>query len=220
MPHTFAAVLFDLDGVLIDSQAAIRRRWEWWAEQHNIPFEDVEAVFHGRPMAEVVEAVAPHLDVETEKERMARFTEDDAAGLTAFEDAASLLHRLPDERWTIATSGRRRTATTRMRQTNLPIPDTLVTADDVAHGKPAPDPYRLAAKRLGVAPARCLAIEDAPAGIRSAQRAGATVVAIASTSSPDALTAATAVLPHLRALQIDAQPDGTLAVQWSDAERA
>ena len=213
------AVLFDLDGVLIDSQAAIRQRWQRWAAHHDIPFEEVQAVYHGRPMAEVIEAVAPHLDLQEEMDRMDRLAAPEDGALRAFAGAEALLSALPDRRWTIATSGRRATATGRLQATGLPMPDTLVTADDVAYGKPAPDPYQLAAERLGLPPEHCLVFEDAPAGIESARRAGAAVLGIASHSPPEALDDATAVLDRLSDVHIEEGPndDAPLHVRWSTA---
>lgn len=211
------AVIFDLDGVLIDSQAAIRQRWERWAAHHDIPFEEVEAVYHGRPMAEVIEAVAPELDLQVEIERMDQIAAPEDGALRTFDGAAALLDALPAARWTIATSGRRSTATARLQTSGLPIPDTLVTADDVAQGKPAPDPYRLAADRLEMPPDQCVVFEDAPAGVEAARRAGAAVVGIASHSAPDALRDATVVLNRLSDVQITDGSAAPLRVTWSAA---
>lgn len=215
------AVIFDLDGVLIDSQAAIRQRWKRWAAHHDIPFEEVEAVYHGRPMAEVIDAVAPDLDLQEEMDRMDQLAAPEDGALQAFPGAAALLEALPDGRWTIATSGRRSTATGRLRASGLPMPDTLVTADDVSRGKPAPDPYRLAAKRLGRSPEQCVVFEDAPAGVESARRAGAAVIGIASHSPPEALRDATAVLDRLSDVHIEEGSNGTpLHVHWSAVARS
>ena len=211
------AVIFDLDGVLIDSQAAIRQRWQRWAAHHDIPFEEVKAVYHGRPMAEVIDAVAPNLDLQEEIARMDRLAAPEDGALRAFAGAEALLDALPNDRWTIATSGRRSTATGRLQAAGLPMPDTLVTADDVAHGKPAPDPYRLAAERLDFPADQCVVFEDAPAGIESARRAGAAVLGIASHSPPEALRDATAVLDRLSDVQIEEGPDAPLRVHWSSA---
>ena len=211
------AVIFDLDGVLIDSQAAIRQRWQRWAAHHDIPFEEVKAVYHGRPMAEVIDAVAPNLDLQEEIARMDRLAAPEDGALRAFAGAEALLDALPNDRWTIATSGRRSTATGRLQAAGLPMPDTLVTADDVAHGKPAPDPYRLAAERLDFPADQCVVFEDAPAGIESARRAGAAVLGIASHRPPEALRDATAVLDRLSDAQIAEGPDAPLRVHWSSA---
>ncbi|MEF8816243.1 MAG: HAD family hydrolase [Salinibacter sp.] len=207
------AILFDLDGVLIDSDAVIRRRWKRWADDRGIPFEEVEAVNTGRPAVEVIEEVAPHLDPETEIERLGDEMATDAADLEAFDGAKALLGRLPRGRWAIATSGRHRTATSRMAHVGLPEPEVLVTADDVERGKPAPEPYRRAADQLGIDPGRCVVFEDAPAGVESARRAGASVVGVATSAAPDALVAATAVVPQLNAVEIHPEGEG-LRVDW------
>lgn len=213
------AIIFDLDGVLVDSDAAIRQRWRQWAERRNVPFEEVEAVYIGRPVEGVIQEVAPHLDPEDEIERMKEEVTLDPDSLSAFDGAAALLERLPEDRWTIATSGRRRTATSRLSHVGLPIPETLVTADDVDRGKPAPDPYQLAADRLGVEPGHCVVVEDASVGVEAAWRAGAPVIAVATTQDPDALAAATVVVPRIEDLTVRANGEGLL-VEWRTQVRA
>lgn len=217
MPLRCNAVIFDLDGVLVDSQAIIERYWRRWAAKHDIPYDEIEALHHGRTTVEIIEAVAPHLDAEAEAAAMQDREAADTEGLALFEGARRLIDGLPDGRWTIATSGTRRTATTRLDHVGLPTPDTLVTADDVAHGKPAPDPYRLAAERLGVDPARCVVLEDAPVGVESAQRAGTRVIAVASMTSSASLAAADAVVERLDDVTIESGTDGVLHVQWHEA---
>ncbi len=211
MAHSCDAILFDLDGVLIDSEAVVRRQWKRWAEDRGIPFEEVEAVQTGRPAVEVIEEVAPHLDPETEIERLGDERATD--GLEAFDGAKALLNRLPRDRWAIATSGRHRTATARMAHVGLPTPEVFVTADDVERGKPAPEPYQRAADQLGVDPGQCVVLEDAPAGVESARRAGATVLGVATSQPPDALAAATAVVPQLNAVEIHPGRE-ELRVNW------
>ncbi|MEZ4730305.1 MAG: HAD-IA family hydrolase [Caldilineaceae bacterium] len=105
--------------------------------------------------------------------------------------------RLPSDGWAIATSGTRAVATTRLTHAGLPLPTAFVTSDDVERGKPNPDPYLLAAVRLGIPPHRCVVIEDAPAGVEAGLAAGAQVIAVASTHTPDQLTRATAVVGRL-----------------------
>lgn len=206
------ALLFDLDGVLVDSRTLIERHWRRWAVEHDIPFEEVEAVYHGRPSAEVIRTVAPHLDAEAEAQRKQNRQTRDLDGLTAFDGAASLLRSLPDEQWTIATSGTRQTATARLSHVGLPQPDTLVTADDVDEGKPAPDPYRLAAQRLEVPPEQCLVLEDAPVGITAAKRARAQVIGVAATSPAASLSDADAVIEHLSDLSVAPTEENTIQV--------
>jgi sugar-phosphatase len=212
MSFSCRALLFDLDGVLVDSEAAVEQRWREWAELRGVPFEEVEAVYHGRPAFEVIREVAPHLDADAETARMSDTIAAAPEKLRAFDGARALLERLPEGRWTIATSGRRRTATNRLSHVGLPVPDAMITADDVEHGKPHPQSYRLAAERLGVAPENCVVLEDAPAGVEAGRRAGARVVGVATASPPEALSAADAVVPHVGAVDVEVGDDGRLHV--------
>lgn len=213
---TGQALIFDLDGVLVDSNAIVERHWRRWAEQRGIPYEKIAAVHHGRPTIEVIEEVAPHLDAAAEAEKKEGQAATDTEGLTAFDGAAALIRALPEGRWTIATSGRRRTATSRLAHVGLPQPETLVTADDIEHGKPAPDPYLLAAQRLGIDPQRCIVFEDAPAGVEAARSAGARVVAVASTNAPEALSAADVVVDRLADVRAHLNGDGEVCVRWGN----
>lgn len=211
---TFAcqAIIFDLDGVLVDSNPIAERHWERWAERHGLPFDEIAQIHHGRPTVETIRRVAPHLNAEYEARLKETAEADDTNGLTAYSGAAVLLATLPTERWAIATSGTRRTATSRLAHVGLPVPSVFITADDVEHGKPAPDPYLLAAERLGVEPAACVVVEDAPSGIASARAAGSLVIAVASTNKPVMLTNADVVVPELSALHVEVNSDG-LVVQ-------
>jgi sugar-phosphatase len=184
------AILFDLDGVLMDSRVAVERAWERWAARHGIDPVAVLAEAHGRRTIDTIRAIAPLLDVEAE----ARLLEDaeaiDFDGVTTLPGAAELLRALPSGSWTVVTSGTRALATGRLAHGGLPIPEQLITADDVARGKPDPQPYLAGAAALGVDPADCLVIEDAPAGIEAGKAARMTVHAVATTFESRALAAA------------------------------
>ncbi len=134
-------------------------------------------------------------------------------GLLAYDGAEALLRSLPPDRWAIATSAPRPFALAALQYLDLPMPSVLVTVNDVAHGKPAPDPYLQAAGGIGHAPVRCLVIEDAPAGIEAARAAGAHVIAVASTNPPEALQAAEAVVPRLTDLAMTVG-DAGVKVHW------
>lgn len=207
------AVIFDLDGVLIDSDAAIEERWRQWAEHHDISFADIQAVYHGRPMVEVIEKVAPHLDAEEEVKRMEDVVTAAPESVRAFDGVKEILEGLPPERWAIATSARRRTATNRLDHVDLPTPNVFITANDVQRGKPAPDAYRVAAERLQVDPSDCIVFEDAPSGIEAAHRAGARVIGVAATTDADALADADAVIPSMTAIDIKLNKQGTLTIR-------
>ena len=183
------AVLFDLDGVLVDSTSYIEEQWRRWAKSKGLAAEPFLRVCHGRRALETIRLAAPHLDAEAE---IAAFVPDDGedrAALQPVEGAAALLQKLPVGSWAVATSGTRTAATERLRNAGLPIPGVLVCAEDVVHGKPSPDVYLMAAAGLGIAPADCLVVEDAPAGIQAARSAGMAVVALTTTHHPEELAA-------------------------------
>lgn len=176
------AILFDLDGVLVDSTGYVEQQWRRWATAKGLAPEPFLKVCHGRRALETIRLAAPHLDAEAE---VAAFRPDDTgwAGLSLgpVEGAQTLLARLPVGSWAVATSGARIVAKERLERAGLPVPAVLVCAEDVLHGKPSPDVYLMAALSLGVAPADCVVIEDAPAGIEAARSAGMKVIALTTT---------------------------------------
>jgi len=183
MKLTCAAILFDMDGVLVDSGPLAERHWRRWAELHDVPFERIAAVHHGRPSIETVRLVAPHLDSAIEGPKREAAEAADTDGLIAFEGAKELLCTIPPDRWAVVTSSQRATAIKRLTHVGLPLPKILVTAEDVTHGKPSPEPYQRAAQLLGFTSARCIVVEDAPSGIESGKSAGSRVIAIGSRSN-------------------------------------
>ena len=200
----FAAVISDLDGVLIDSSGPTVRSWRAWGERHGLDGEAIQAGNHGRPARAVIAEHVPAALVEADAEHLAHLETTDTHGVVAYPGAAEVL-ALPPGRVAIATSCTAPLARARLEAAELPIPDVLVTADQVARGKPAPDPYLQAAERLGVDPAACLVLEDAPAGIEAARAAGMTVWAVTTTHEAHELAAADRVAPglpeHLQALR-------------------
>jgi sugar-phosphatase len=201
-PLVCEAVIFDLDGVLIDSSAVIERCWRQWAVEHGLDGDRVVRAAQGQRMVEVIRSVAPHLDAEVEAQRQARREVAETEGLVRIEGAGRLTCSLPQGAWAVATSANRVTATARLRYAGLPIPSVLVTADDVSCGKPDPQVYLLAAGWLGVRPERCLVVEDAPVGVKGARAAGMQVVAVATTHPPEALAGADAVAARLADIHI------------------
>ncbi len=206
-------LLFDLDGVLVDSTAAVIEVWTRYAERHGLDPEQVLPQVHGRPAVETIRALTPHVDLDAESRRLEDAEVALAEAAEALPGAGRVLAALPPGSWTVATSGTRRLATTRLRATGLPVPASLVTADDVTRGKPDPEPYALAAERLGVDPRRAVVFEDTPAGIAAGLAAGAEVLAVATTFPPQALAAARAVLESLAALEVVAEPGGALLLR-------
>jgi sugar-phosphatase len=166
------ALLFDLDGVLVDSRAAIERSMRAWAKLHGLNGDRVLAVSHGRRDADLVRTVAPGLDIDAEVARITALEVDVAGWVTAVPGAAGLLTGLPADRWAVVTSSTPPVALARLAAAGLPEPALLIAADDVDRGKPAPDGYLLAAEKLGVPPGRCLVFEDAAIGAAAARSAG------------------------------------------------
>ena len=175
-----AAVLVDLDGVLVDSQPVIERVWGRWAAMHGVEPGPLLAGLGGRRAGETVRAFAPWLDAEGVAVRILDWECEDTDGVTALPGARELLTAgaLPV---CVVTSGWPRLARARLGAAGLPAGGPMVTGDQVARGKPHPEPYLLGAARLGVPAASCLVIEDAPAGIESGLAAGATVWAVRTT---------------------------------------
>ena len=202
------AILFDLDGVLVDSTACIERHWTRWATRQGLDPAQVIRAAHGRPTIETIREVAPQLCAEDETARLEAGEATDTDGVAAFAGAAELLRSLPEGTWAVATSGTRRTATNRFAQTGLPAPRVLITADDIRRGKPDPEPYLLAAEGLGVAAADCVVVEDAPPGVASARAAGTRVVAVTTSHRAAELAAADAIVSAIQDLQVFSGPYG------------
>jgi sugar-phosphatase len=207
------AVLFDLDGVLVDSTRAVDREWRAWAQKKGVDGDAIMAIAHGVRTIEVIRRVAPHLDAEREARKIESHEAHDKEGVVVMPGALELLRSIPDGRWGVVTSGSRLLASARLRFCGLPVPKVLVTADDVAHGKPHPEPYLKGAERLGFKPPECLVIEDAPAGIRSACAAGMKVIGIASTYPASKLMEADTVVSGLAQIQVKTNGTGKLALE-------
>ncbi|PZV34139.1 HAD-IA family hydrolase [Mesorhizobium kowhaii] len=178
----FAAFLFDMDGTLLNSIAAAERVWSAWATRHGLDVAAFLPTMHGIRAIETVRRLAlPGLDPQHEADEISRAEIADVEGIHAIAGAAAFLASLPPQRWAIVTSSPRALALRRIEAVGLPLPATLVTGEDVSHGKPAPDCFRLGAERLGVDPRDCLVFEDATPGIQAAEAAGATVVVVTAT---------------------------------------
>jgi sugar-phosphatase len=178
-------VLFDLDGVLVDSTPAVARVWAIWANKHGFVPDDVVRQAHGRPSLATIRELLPNGDHDAENREVERGEIEDIADVIPLPGALEILQALPQDRWTIATSCTRRLAEVRIRAAGLPMPRHLITSDDVQQGKPNPEPYIKAAKILGFSAADCIVVEDAPAGIRAGKASGARVLALR-TTAPDA----------------------------------
>src|SRR5579863_5270820 len=210
-----SAILFDLDGVFWDSTRQVDREWRQWAARKGVDGNAVMAIAHGVRTVEVIRRVAPHLDAAAEAAEIEDHEAHDQSGGVVMPGALDLLNAIPDGQWAVVTSGSRLLATNRLRHCGLPVPEVLVTSDDVVNGKPHPEPYLMGAERLGFRPEDCLVIEDAPAGIESARAGGMRVVGITSTYPAEAVQQADAVIGKLGQIQVSMNGTGHLVVKSS-----
>ncbi|HEV2697762.1 MAG TPA: HAD family hydrolase [Terriglobales bacterium] len=175
-------LLFDLDGVLVDSTPAVARVWTKWALAHGFDPDETVRLAHGRPSVDTVRDLLPDADFAAENDIILRGEIEDTDGVVALPGIRELLSSLPSNRWAIVTSCSRALAEGRLKAAGLPMPPRLQPSDDIARGKPDPEPYLKGAALLGAPAAKCVVFEDAPAGIRSGKAAGALVIALPTTS--------------------------------------
>jgi sugar-phosphatase len=209
----FSAFLFDMDGTILTSIKAAERVWGQWAASHGLDVDAFLPTIHGKRTEETIRALdLPGVDPLAEAAFITRAEIEDVAGVEAIAGVATFLASLPRERWAIVTSAPRLLAEARIAAAGLPVPEVLVAAEDVERGKPAPDPFLLGARKLGVAPADCLVFEDTLAGLRSAAAAGMASIVVTATHSHPVGTDVTAVLDYeeLRAVRTS---DGQLRVE-------
>lgn len=208
MPHApfpdrrFAAFLFDMDGTLLTSILAAERVWAAWARRHGLDVDAFLPTIHGVRCEDTVRRQnLPGIDVAAEVAWVTEAEIADTDGVEPIPGAAAFIASLPADRWAVVTSASRALATARLAAAGLSVPTVMVTAEDVERGKPAPDGYRLAARRLGVAADECLVFEDAPAGIAAGEAAGAAVLVITATHSHP-VTSVHPMVADYRGLQI------------------
>ena len=182
-----AALLFDLDGVLINSTPAVARVWRRWAIEHGFNPDEVVARAHGRPSLTTVREYLPNADHLAENREVERREIADLGGVVPLPGALNLLHSLPEDRWTIVTSCTRPLAEVRIKAAGLPVPKKIITSNDITHGKPNPEPFLKGAAVLGFPASECIVLEDVPAGVRAGKSAGARVIAFTTTVQEPAL---------------------------------
>jgi sugar-phosphatase len=205
---TCSGILFDLDGVLVDSTPAVGRVWTKWAIAHGLDPEETVRQAHGRPSIETVRDILPGADFERENAVILGGEIEDTEGVIPLPGARELLSSLQENQWALVTSCARPLAEVRLKAAGLPRPRNIVTCDDVRNGKPDPEPYIKGAALLGISPTKCVVFEDAPAGIRAGKGAGALVIALQTTSPDSELEEAGAdwILPGYQNLSV-AQAD-------------
>ncbi len=205
-------LLFDLDGVLINSIPAVTRVWTRWAEQHGFDATEVVHRAHGRPSIATLRELLPEADHQAENRLIERAEMEDVEGIVPLPGAQELLLSLPPDAWSIVTSCTHPLAQERIRAAGLPRPRQLITSSEIVNGKPHPEPYLKGAASLDVTASACIVLEDVPAGIASGKSAGARVIALSTTTSNDELRAGGAdwILPSCAAVHFDGREDGNL----------
>jgi sugar-phosphatase len=207
----FDAVIFDMDGTLIDSTPAVGRAWATWADEHGVTAEEL-AGHHGMPSSGVVRKLLPDHRHDSAIDRINALEIDDVHDIVVLPGAVDALEALSAARNAIATSCTLPLAKARIAASQLVAPSVLVTADQVTHGKPSPEPFLLAAERLGVAPERCLVVEDAPAGLTAAEAAGCYRLAVVTTTPEDELVA-DGIVRNLGDVEFEVSDEGTIRVR-------
>jgi sugar-phosphatase len=196
-------VLFDCDGVLVDSDAAVIAAWSRWAAEHALPVADVMAVVHGRRSADTVASFLAEPRREPALALIDRYEVEAAPGVRALPGAGELLASMPADAWAVVTSGRRELAVARLAAAGLPMPAVIVTADDVRRGKPDPEGYLAAAAQLGAAAGEAIVVEDTVEGIRAAR--AAVVSAVLGIGERARAAAPDALVPDLSAVRWNGQ---------------
>lgn len=183
------AILFDMDGTLVDSTAIVERAWGNWAARHNLSLPDILAFSHGRPTISTLERFRPGHDHTSDLEELAQFEETETSGILAVPGAAEILSAMQNQNhpWALVTSAWRKLAETRVLAAGLPLPTVIVPIDEIQNGKPDPEGFLQAAAQLGIAPKDCVVFEDTRPGIDAGIRAGMQVVALLTTCPPEQL---------------------------------
>ncbi|MEU3552887.1 HAD-IA family hydrolase [Streptomyces fragilis] len=207
------ALLLDMDGTLVNSDAAVERVWRRWAADHGLDGDLVMKVAHGRQGYSTMALVLPDRPMAenyADNTRLLAEETADTEGVVAVPGAPEFLASLRDVPHALVTSADVGLSTARMAAAGLTVPETKVTAEDVAVSKPDPEGFLKAAAELGIAPEDCLVFEDSEAGIAAGRAAGMRVVGVgprANAYAPDV------VVPDLRAIQVSPAADGSVLVR-------
>ena len=195
-------VLFDMDGILISSIGSVERSWTKWAEMRGVDPEFALKMAHGRRAIETAALLRPDLDSRDELKLIEDIELADGEGLAVLPGVLELLAALPADRWTVVTSATERLARQRMAQAGIPVPERLVTADDVEQGKPNPAPYLAGAALLGFSPEECVVFEDAESGTLAGRAAGCTVIATTFSHEAESLSAAHYLIEDVTGVEV------------------
>ncbi|MFZ0592174.1 MAG: HAD-IA family hydrolase [Bryobacteraceae bacterium] len=211
-PFYVRAVLFDMDGTLVDSTPLVERVWSRWAAQHSLDASQVTTFAHGRPTEEVIRAFLPGLDAVTEAASLLAEEELDPTPIQSIPGALEAVAVASQySKWAVVTSASRKLAGLRLALGGFPSPPVLVSADDIEHGKPDPEGFLRAAEALGQAPEECLVFEDTPAGLQAGHAAGARIIGL-STTFPASVLPADIIVPDFTSVSMQPSEDGSLLV--------
>ena len=212
----FSGFLFDMDGTLLTSIAAAERVWGAWAQRQGLDPVAFLPTMHGRRAIDTIRRLKlPGLDPEVEAEKITRAEIDDVEGVVAIAGAAEFLAALPTDRWAIVTSASKELARRRLEAAGLSMPSVIVTGEDVAVGKPDPQCFLLAARRLGFPAANCLVFEDVEAGVKAGKAAGADVVVVTAAGHCFDSLGDPTIDDYLEAVPVVAA-DGLLSIRFAD----
>lgn len=185
---TARALLFDMDGTLVDSTAAVERVWVRWARKHGLSFDQFAHRLHGRRAIDTMTEIAPPgIDLQKEVGQLDDEELNETEGIVPVRGASELLASLPRGSWALVTSARPPLARVRMAAAGLPMPEIIVTSTDVDQGKPHPACFELALERLGITARKAVVFEDAPAGLAAGRAAGCRTIALATTTPGEQL---------------------------------
>jgi sugar-phosphatase len=200
--------LFDMDGVLVSSIGSVVRSWRRWAKLYDVPDAESFEVPHGMRARDIIKTLRPDVDLQQATRAIEDMEVEDIADLQVLPGVKTLLESLPLERWAIVTSSTRRLLLARLGAAGLPVPERIVSGDDVERGKPDPEPYRRGAELLGFRPEECVVVEDAPSGVRAGKQAGCQVLGVLGTHSAEDLHEADWVVRSLEGLAVTVGPSG------------
>jgi mannitol-1-/sugar-/sorbitol-6-phosphatase len=200
-----------MDGVLISSIGSVVRSWRRWAKLYGVPDAESFEVPHGMRARDIIKTMRPDIDLKEAVRVIEDMEVEDVADLRVLPGVKTLLESLPLERWAIVTSSTRRLLLARLGAAGLPVPERIVSGDDVERGKPDPEPYRRGAELLGLRPEECVVVEDAPSGVRAGKQAGCRVLGVLGTHSAEDLHEADWVVGSLEGLAVTVDPAG---LEW------
>ncbi len=201
-------ILFDMDGVLLSSIGSVRRCWRRWAKMYGVPNAEEYEVPHGVRAIDIVKSLRPDIDPQEGLRAIEEMEVEDVGDLQVLPGVKTLLAGLPLERWAIVTSSTRRLLLARLKAAGLPVPERIISADDVERGKPDPEPYRRGAELLELRPEECLVVEDAPSGVGAGKAAGSRVLGVLGTHSAAELHGADWIVGSLEGLAVKVDPKG------------